>query len=124
MEIDKVYHGVVEAILKCNCDTDNFYFENNYSIDNVSNNLKNSIFSDINKIYTDNKAIIDFIINNKIDDYHGFGIDLYLTQHRHGAGFWDKNTYGTIGLFLTNYIHNNLKEYYVYISDFGTIDKG
>lgn len=71
----------------------------NYSIDDFDSNSRSKLEKDCESFFHFNFEIIK-------DDLERAGHDFFLTQNRHGAGFWDGDWPKEIGDKLTKESHN------------------
>ena len=89
-------------------------FDDNYSIDDFSEEALKQADKDCGLFIEKAKALID-----QIDDcdYRGrLGHDFWLTRNGHGAGFWDGDYPDDIGDKLTE-IADEFRELHIYVDD-------
>jgi hypothetical protein len=107
--MDKFTLAYIEAALWSSHDDNDNYFDENYTLEDISEETLNQIINDCQKFQNDNKTLLEGL------DLELCGHDFLLTRNHHGAGFWDRGL-GKLGDRLTEE-SEKYKEIDLYIGD-------
>jgi len=95
-DIDNILHHYYTAGLWATSDGENESLDENYTVDDISDDTREQLKKAIKLFIEENK---DILKKHNISE-ENIGHDLFLTSQGHGAGFWDRG-YGDDGEVLS-----------------------
>ena len=123
LDVDDVLYSYIEAALWSSSNSDNEDGDDsNLEGFKVSKECEDKFRAMIEKFITDNSALIEKAECQARNKAQQFGHDLWLTQNRHGCGFWEAPDWSEKeGAELTA-LAQKLPEIYLFINDDNLVD--
>lgn len=113
-DLDEFTQGYIEAMMFCECNSDNDELAE-MTFDDIATDTLANIMADCAKFQSDQGALLGAAYAEYIYDEAQAGRDFWFTRNGHGVGFWDRMI-GEIGDALAEAC-KPWRELYVYAGD-------